>query len=149
VQDYLDYHNRIDLTLDTWPYSGTTTTCSALYMGVPVLTVSGRHHVERVTESILTHCGHAEWVCNGAESGEASMPHWDEYVRRAAEWPLPSEEPGQEQARREQLRQQFMTAMDPGAFMRDWEAMIERVVGRQGTPSGASCSSGAGEEPTT
>jgi len=136
VQEYFAYHNRIDLALDTWPYSGTTTTCSALYMGVPLLTVSGREHVERVSESVLVHAGRPEWVVGrGAplpplETAEPDrMPHWAEYVRAAAAWPIPADAE-REQARREALRAQFMAAMDPAAFMRDWEAMLERVVGR-------------------
>jgi hypothetical protein len=168
VQDYFAYFDRVDLTLDTWPYSGTTTTCSSLFMGVPVLTVSGRHHVERVTESLLVHCGRGEWVCGakpavrdasdpersegvwwkserGARSAPESrrdseglppapgdldrMPHWESYVDAAARWPLPEEDAAAEQARREALRKQFMATMDPAAFMRDWEAMLEQVVG--------------------
>lgn len=136
VQDYFAYFDRTDLTLDTWPYSGTTTTCSSLYMGVPVLTVSGRHHVERVTESLLVHCGRGEWVCDH-DLGEPApgdldrMPHWESYVNAAVRWPLPEEDAAAEQARREALRAQFMAAMDPDAFMRDWEAMLEQVVGQE------------------
>jgi hypothetical protein len=143
VRTYFDYHNQIDLALDTWPYAGTTTTCSALYMGVPVITVCGRGHVERVTQSILEHAGLGEWVC-GREEGppplsieagdstdpqEPDLPHAEAYIQAAVHWPLP-EDREREQARRERLREQFMRAMDPKEFMRDWEDMLVRVAGR-------------------
>jgi hypothetical protein len=142
VGAYFDYHNQIDLALDTWPYSGTTTTCSALYMGVPVLTVCGREHAERVSESILVHAGLEQWVLGRgsppppADDDPNAMPHREAYIRAAVEWPGAETEQGAqaEQARREALREKFMATMDEAAFMRDWEEMLERVVGRKAEP---------------
>ena len=51
---HLDIYNSIDIALDTYPYSGTTTTCQALFMGVPVITLTGRHHASRVGLDILS-----------------------------------------------------------------------------------------------
>jgi predicted O-linked N-acetylglucosamine transferase (SPINDLY family) len=65
------YH-RVDLALDPFPYNGTTTTCEALWMGVPVIALAGRTHVARVGASLLTHLGTPEWI--------AQSP--DDYIER-------------------------------------------------------------------
>jgi predicted O-linked N-acetylglucosamine transferase (SPINDLY family) len=54
---HLALHGRVDLMLDPYPYHGTTTTCEALWMGVPVLTLQGRTHVCRVGTSLLSAVG--------------------------------------------------------------------------------------------
>lgn len=55
--EHLSKYNEIDIALDTFPYNGTTTTCEALWMGVPVVTLSGKNHVSRVSLSLLHQCG--------------------------------------------------------------------------------------------
>ncbi|MFM2043116.1 MAG: hypothetical protein RLY86_1692 [Pseudomonadota bacterium] len=61
-QNHLRAYDRLDIALDPFPYSGTTTSCEALWMGVPVVTLAGSNHVGRVTASLLTGCGLAELV---------------------------------------------------------------------------------------
>ncbi|MDD2763133.1 MAG: tetratricopeptide repeat protein [Opitutaceae bacterium] len=74
TRDHLAVYHRIDIALDTFPYHGTTTTCEALWMGVPVVTLRGDRHVARVSASLLTAVGHPEWIAATA----------DEYTRIAA-----------------------------------------------------------------
>ncbi len=56
-QEHLAAYSRIDVALDTYPYNGTTTTCEALWMGVPVITLVGTLHAARVGYSILNSVG--------------------------------------------------------------------------------------------
>ncbi len=54
---HLATYNEIDIALDTFPYNGVTTTCEALWMGVPVITLSGNHTVSRWGLSLLAAVG--------------------------------------------------------------------------------------------
>lgn len=65
--DHLGLYNRIDLALDTFPYNGATTTCEALWMGVPVASMVGRSHVARVGVSLLANLGLEELIAPDPE----------------------------------------------------------------------------------
>ena len=71
--EHLQTYARMDIALDTYPYNGTTTTCEALWMGVPTISLVGKCHASRVGLSILTRVG--------LEFFAASTPQ--EYVAKA------------------------------------------------------------------
>ena len=60
---HLDLYNQVDVGLDPFPYNGTTTTCEALWMGVPVIARKGNVHRSRVGFSILSQLQLAEVLC--------------------------------------------------------------------------------------
>ena len=64
--DYLAMHGRIDVCLDTFPYTGGTTTLFALYMGVPTLTLAGRSIAGRQTAALLAHHGQQRFIAHDA-----------------------------------------------------------------------------------
>lgn len=63
-KDHLDLYRRIDISLDTFPYNGTTTSCEALWMGIPVITLKGNQHASRVGSSILSQLGCNDWIAS-------------------------------------------------------------------------------------
>ena len=65
---HLNAYSFVDLALDTFPYAGTTTTCEALWMGVPVVTLAGRAHVERVGASLVSAVGLGGFAVAGPEA---------------------------------------------------------------------------------
>jgi protein O-GlcNAc transferase len=74
MAEHLALYQGVDVALDTHPYNGTTTTCEALWMGVPVVTMLGDRHASRVGASLLTAAGHPEWIARD----------WSDYIGIAA-----------------------------------------------------------------
>jgi len=66
-RDHLARYLDIDIALDTFPYCGTTTTCEALFMGVPVVSLVGRSHQARVGFSLLCTIGHPDWCADSED----------------------------------------------------------------------------------
>lgn len=74
-RDMMAAYAGIDIALDTFPFSGATTTCEALWMGLPVLTLPGDRPAGRQSAGILRTLGRPEWVARDA----------DDFVRIAAQ----------------------------------------------------------------
>ena len=65
--EHLALYARVDIALDPLTYNGTTTTCEALWMGVPVVTLRGERHAGRVGASIMTTVGLPELIAETPE----------------------------------------------------------------------------------
>ncbi len=109
---HLGAYGRVDIGLDPFPYNGTTTTCEALWMGVPVVTIHGDRHSGRVGASILTRVALTELI---AETKDA-------YVEKAVDL---ANAPDQLSVLRKNLRDRMQGSplCAPGAFARDVEAV--------------------------
>ncbi|MEO8257339.1 MAG: hypothetical protein ABI868_08350 [Acidobacteriota bacterium] len=70
---YLAVHQGIDLALDSWPHSGGLTTFDALWMGVPVVTLRGRHPLGRTSASLLHCVGLSELVAADVDAYVAGV----------------------------------------------------------------------------
>lgn len=71
--DHMQAYALMDISLDTFPYAGTTTTCESLYMGVPCVTMAGSVHAHNVGVSLLNKVG----------LGHLIAKNEDEYVKLA------------------------------------------------------------------
>jgi protein O-GlcNAc transferase len=116
TRSHLAAYNRMDISLDTYPYHGTTTTCEAMWMGVPVVTLAGPAHVSRVGVSLLSNVGLPELIAQSA----------DEYVAIALK--LARDLSGLAQMRRT-LRDRMRSSplMDGTRFTRDMEAAYRQM----------------------
>ena len=68
ARQHLTLYRTVDIALDAFPYNGTTTTCEAALMGVPVVTLEGRGHRARVGASLLRALGVPELIAADAAS---------------------------------------------------------------------------------
>lgn len=135
LAEHFSLYNRIDIALDTFPYHGTTTTCEALWMGVPVIVLEGDAHVSRVGASILSNVGLSELIVCSPE----------EYACKAAAL---ARDEGRLEAMRRGLRERMRRSplMDRTSFTRGLEEEYRRVwslwcgkaLGRGAAPEGGS-----------
>ena len=116
LEKHLGTYSRVDIALDTFPYNGTTTTCEALWMGVPVITLRGDRHAGRVGASLLARVGLAELI---AENEEA-------YVETAVSL---AGDRGRLEALRTGLRARMSASplCDPAGFARQVEAAYREM----------------------
>jgi predicted O-linked N-acetylglucosamine transferase (SPINDLY family) len=115
-REHMGSYSRIDIALDTFPYHGTTTTCEALWMGVPVVTMAGRRHVSRVSASLLTAAGLPDLIATSPE----------EYAAIAVEL---AKDPARVCQLRRTMRARLTQSplMDEKGFARDWAAAMRQI----------------------
>lgn len=109
--EYLQSHARVDVLLDTFPFNAHTTTCHALWMGVPTITFAGTRYASRMGLAVMTHLGMPELVGHSLE----------EFAEIAAKEAGNLERIAQ---RRATLRQRFVASklMDGVRFTADLES---------------------------
>jgi predicted O-linked N-acetylglucosamine transferase (SPINDLY family) len=116
LAEYLQTYGRIDVALDPFPYGGGTTTCDALWMGVPVVSLAGATAVSRGGLSILSNVGLPDLVAH--DEGQ--------YVRRAIG--LANDLPGLRRLRATlRERMQGSPLMDAPRFARHVEAAFRSM----------------------
>lgn len=132
MPDYLAAHHHVDLALDTFPYCGGTTTNHSLWMGVPVLTLSGDTSVSRIGGVLVSRVGLPEFVVDTPE----------EYVARAIA--IATDLLALERIRKD-LRARMMqqTALDPHVFIAQVESAF-RDAWRRWCDQRRSIAQGAG-----
>lgn len=120
-RDYLDGYNLVDIGLDTFPYSGGLTTCEALWMGVPVVTMPGETFASRHSLSHLSNAGVTDTIASDS----------DEYLRLAIQ--LASDIEGLAERRRS-LRGRVAASplCDGRAYAEAFTAAVEHAVAESG-----------------
>jgi predicted O-linked N-acetylglucosamine transferase (SPINDLY family) len=115
--DYLARLQMADLFLDTFPYNGGTTVSDVLWMGVPVLTLSGRTYISRMAGSLLTHVGLPDLITDTLAEYERMAIALGRTPARVASYRRYLAEHG---------RQSVL--FDIPRFMRGYEAELERLA---------------------
>jgi len=113
--DYIKMFEKFDILLDTFPYSGTTTTCNTLYNSIPVVTYYNKdYHSHNVSSSILKNCGHEELITYSI----------DEYIQRVIDLCNNYEKINWY---KNNIGTDFLKSMNPEFFMKDYEGILENL----------------------
>jgi predicted O-linked N-acetylglucosamine transferase (SPINDLY family) len=114
--EYFRQYQRIDIALDPTPWPGGTTTCDALWMGVPVVSMMGKTAVSRGGLSILSQIGHPELVARDPAQYVHIATSLAQDKLRLAEF-------------RQTLREAMLRSplMDAIGFTRDFESILRAM----------------------
>jgi len=115
-RQYMELYQRIDINLDTTPYTGHTTTLDALWMGVPVVTLTGETAVSRGSASILQNLGLSELIATATDRFSDLATHL------AGDLPRLS---GLRRSLRERMKNSPL--MNEQQFARDMEALYRQA----------------------
>lgn len=110
---HLASHDQVDLMLDPFPYPGITTTCEALWMGVPTVTLAGRTMLSRQGASLMSAAGLPDWVAHDVDDYVALV------ARQCTDLPALSQ-------LRQRLRAQVQASVlfDPATFAGQWQEAL-------------------------
>lgn len=122
-QSYMELFYKIDILLDTFPYSGTTTTCHALHASTPVVTLYHKdYHAHNVSSSLLINSGFPELVSYSR----------NEYVEKVIDL---CNQPVRIAEYKTIIGPRFMELMKPKQFMKEYEHILSSLYYRYGEPS--------------
>lgn len=114
--EFIKIYSKIDILLDTFPYSGTTTSCKSLFYSVPIVTKYHKdYHVNNVTSSLLIGSGCPELVAYSDE----------EYVTKTIDL---IRDPDRISRYKKEISPRFSELMEPGAFMESYEALLKSTL---------------------
>jgi protein O-GlcNAc transferase len=85
MKEYLALHQQVDIILDTFPFAGLTTSCHAVWMGVPVLTLAGKTMSSRSGAIVNANVGLPAFTTESAEEFVAQAVHWSQRLPELAE----------------------------------------------------------------
>jgi predicted O-linked N-acetylglucosamine transferase (SPINDLY family) len=115
-KNYLVAHSQVDFILDTFPYTGGTTTCEALWMGVPTLTLAGETLLARQGASLLSAVGLGNWIATDADNYVVKTVNFTNNIRALSELCA-------------SLREQVLNSplFDAEQFVRNFENALEEM----------------------
>jgi predicted O-linked N-acetylglucosamine transferase (SPINDLY family) len=113
--DYNKIFSKIDILLDPFPYSGTTTTCNALFNSIPLVSLyNENYHAHNVSCSLLINCGLSDLVAKTEEE-------YIDIIKYLVDNPWKIDE------YKKTIHEKFMKLMEPGPFMKEYEGVLMDV----------------------
>lgn len=113
--EYNKIFSKIDILLDPFPYSGTTTTCNALFNSIPLVSLyNENYHAHNVSCSLLMNCGLQDLVAKTEEE-------YINIIKYLVNNPWKIDE------YKKTIREKFIKLMEPGPFMKEYEGVLMDV----------------------